>query len=56
MSTQETLVAELNDWIKLLNVGYQYLICFYPTPKLACFVLCLKIINTFLENSICILQ
>ena len=26
-----------------------------PTPKLACFVLYLKIINTFLKNNICIL-
>ena len=26
-----------------------------PTPKLACFVLYLKIINTFLKNNVCIL-
>ena len=26
-----------------------------PTPKLACFVLYLKIINIFLKNNICIL-
>ena len=43
------LVGELNA---LVLMGY----C-TPNQKLvACFVLCLKIINTFLKNNICILK